>query len=759
MRRLGLLEMSEAVVSRLQRRSGNQISSMASLMSLYQGQGKTDLAEQVANRILQRTKSPLVGASNATRNPMRYSRSGDSASRTQALRVLQQTGALKKIIARVESQLERDPDSTRFYGQLIEFYEIANDRDRVKTLLDKAVEARPDAMIFRYKLAKLYESTGKPSEACDQYLAILKQNPRWITDDFYEVRNVFERSKRSMDLLKTIENMDLKSFGQPYYLVDLVSNMMRNQGQDKKGIEQEIVINLIERMFEAFPNYRSNLLSNLRGKELWQNDRIYEIAKKGIIPDKNAKVGPWYGIGRINSYSSNGSVTGQFQRIIAGLKGTQKEKDFYKEIEKSLVEHPEWVGGKVMLSIIDISANRREAGKKRLRKIFDDPEMLKNLTRDTGWLIGQELDQYEDTRELAVEILEQAVAAPDSHNMNEFRYSPGSRLVELYAKVGRKEDARKILLEQSRIGFTDNHNPGYGSYKRINNAKFIGEKLAKMGFNIDAVLVYRAVIEDKQAFEDAKRWGGNDNEEAIRTGMDKAMEVAIKSKNSAAVMDQLVSAGEGHKPGESAIDLLISVPTAATFREQSVESQLFALIEKLGASKKGLAALDDRVKRLKRNNPDDLSTLLIDSYVNLKFYPEKAADSIVRLEKYFAENPLDEIPEGRRPNSRQRRQAKTATHVWLVSKECLASEEHQQAGQRLARIAVQGAKRQIKKDDVVSILYDWGKADIANDDRAEAEQKWSELLDDVTKRPTVKKTKAEGTGSRNKPAAVPRKLV
>ena len=754
-RRLGLLEMSEAVVSRLQRRSDNKVASMASLMTLYQGQGKTELTEQIANRILQRTKSPFAGANNSTRNPMRSSRSGDNALRMQALQVLKQTGALNKIISRVESQLERDPQSSRFFEQLIEYYEVAGNTKKVKELLDKAIKAKPDSMAFRYKLAKHYQTDGKPSEACDQYLVILKQKPRWVTEDFYQVRNVFKQAKRSLDLLKTIEKMDLKSFGQPWYLIDLVSNMLRNQNKEDKGIEQKIVIDLVERMFEAYPDYRNSLLSNLRDKSLWKNDRIYNLMKKGMVPDKNSSVGPWFGIGEISSYSGKGKVNGRFEQFLAAIKGTRKEKDFYKTVQESLVDHPDWIGGEVMLALMDLSGKRKKAGKKHLKEIFSDSKLLKDLPRSTGWLIAQELDKYEDTRELAVELLEVAVNAPNTNGMDEFQYSPEYRLVDLYSKVGREEEARKILIKESKRVFVDNYNAGRASYQKIENSKNIGDKLAQMGFHIDAVLVYRLVADDKQAFEESKRWGGRNSEKNILSGIEKSLDAAMNSKDSAAVINRLLSGSESSKSGESEIDLLISVPTVTTFREQSVKSQLLTLVEKFGDSEKGLTSLNNRVEKLKQENPNDLTTLLIDAFVNLKFSPEQATESIERLEKYFAENPLDEIAEGRRPNSRQRRQAMAASHVWLVAKECLKSEHYKEVGKRLAKIALTAAKRQIGNDQVVSILYDWGKADIDNENHEAAEEKWSEMLDYVTKRPTVKKPSQDASGMRKPPAAVP----
>ena len=72
MRRLGLVEMAEAIVARVHRRSGSKTASLSTLMTLYQSQGKVELAQQIAHTILRRSTSPLAAMANSSRNPFRY---------------------------------------------------------------------------------------------------------------------------------------------------------------------------------------------------------------------------------------------------------------------------------------------------------------------------------------------------------------------------------------------------------------------------------------------------------------------------------------------------------------------------------------------------------------------------------------------------------------------------------------------------------------------------------------------------------------
>ncbi len=215
MRRLGMTTMADAVIARTERQSSNQPTALASLMMLYQSQGKTDRAKQLAHILLRKTVSPMTTMANATRNPTRY-RTADDGTRTQALTVLQQTGELKTLITQLESQLERSPGSSRLFEQLIEFYGVAGQKDKVGPMLEKAIAARSDAFALRLQLAKHWQQSGKMSEACDQYLELMKLKPDWVFEDFYQIRNLFQSANRSADVIAALKTINLKNISQPY---------------------------------------------------------------------------------------------------------------------------------------------------------------------------------------------------------------------------------------------------------------------------------------------------------------------------------------------------------------------------------------------------------------------------------------------------------------------------------------------------------------------------------------------------------------
>src|SRR6185436_15659124 len=180
MRRLGMNEQAEAVMSRAQRQAGSRLTTMVTLMNAYQAEGRSDVALQIAYQILRRSRTQLSPTS-------RYiSSNGDEGSRRSALHVLGAAGKLKEMIAATEEQVKHSPQATQLVGTLAEYYEAAGEKEKSLALEAKLVEQKKDDATFRYRYAQKLAAAGKRDEACEQYKIVLKQQPRLLGNDFYE---------------------------------------------------------------------------------------------------------------------------------------------------------------------------------------------------------------------------------------------------------------------------------------------------------------------------------------------------------------------------------------------------------------------------------------------------------------------------------------------------------------------------------------------------------------------------------------------
>ncbi|HEX4416127.1 MAG TPA: DUF1583 domain-containing protein, partial [Lacipirellulaceae bacterium] len=738
MRRLGLNEMAEAVVSRVQQRSGNQTGSLATLMAMYQGQGKIEMAQQLAHTILRRTTPPSLSANGSFRAVRFQNQGPGNAGRTQALQLLQQTGALKTMTQQLETQLAQSPNSPRLYEQLIEYYQVSGAHDKTLGLLQKAIEQRPDNSSLRYQLAKQYEQSNKLKEACDQYLEIIKQKPALLMEDFWEVRNVFQRAQRSIDLVKALDQINLKSFNQqPYYVIDLVGEMLQNRGAKQNEEDTDLAINLFEKVFDAYPSYRSQLISRIYDEKLWKKDRIYNMAKRGIIPTGNeAAAQPWFGLDSISSYSTGGTVNSMFHQLLTGVTGTDKVADLRATIEKGVNDNPEWVGGQAMLALMDLKTGKKDEGKQKLEKLVAQPALEKTMPADAGWIIGQELDQFDDTTNVALKLYENALTSIQQ-NQNQLQYSPVSRLIKIYAKLDRKNDARQLLLKQLHAGPANQFDPRYSAYMRAENSVWAGNQLLEIGSAVDAVRIYRDLMDDSDALQQAGTWYGNRPDYFVnqaQNGLKKAL-AAIKDVDAADAVKQLLAPAAEAKPDEAVLDLMVAAPDPKTIRTQHLDSGLLKLLNSLSQNDKISKEIEDRLAKLATEHPDEFSIPIVLAIQQYRSKDDHAIETAERLAKMATDKPLDEIPAGHRPNSRQRREAALRIPLWFVARETFSDNAHKELAEKLAADAIEAARRQVDNKYYATMMLEWGQQAADAGDKPTAEKRWTELLAEVTKRP------------------------
>ena len=743
MRRLGMTDMADAVIARTERQSSNQPPALASLMMLYQSQGKADRAKQLAHMLLRKTVSPMTTMANATRNPNRYGTSTDS-SRTQALTVLQQTGELKTLVAQLESQLERSPESPKLYEQLIEFYGITGQKDKVGPLLEKAIASRPEAFALRLQLAKHWQQTGKISEACDQYLTLMQQKPDWIFEDFYQIRSLFQAAKRSGDVAAALKSMNLKKISQPFYLVDFVSELLNDESNEKIALE------ILEKVVEAFPSYRTNLISQVRNPKLWQSESFFELGKKMVLPtEADLKSDPWTGL-KLSSYSSGGTVNSNFDSLLQGLGKSPRIDDLRKSIEGMVETHPDWYAGPAMLALIDLKQGKKVEGRQRLEALMAREEVMKSIPYDSGWLIAQELDEFQETRELALSLFEKAMNG--ERGMDQFEYSPGPRLIKSYIANGRREDARALLMKSTQNVRMNTSQPDYAAYQRASNSMTAANHFLEMKYTVDAVKIYQNMLNDEADLKLAGTWNGNADHYVTqaKAGLSKAM-AALDSSQAAVAVEQLLtvesaasdSTSGGSKPS---LDLMIRVPTSiasSAATPESIDSGLVRLLVTLARDEKVRTAIDSRLETLQNQHPADLSVAIVLAAFRGQILDTRFADSVQTLAKLVSEQPLEDIAEGRRPNSRQRKVAAMSVPLWIVAREAFKNESLRPQAAELAERSIAAARRQTGLQSVSSILLEWSQTLLANGQKDEAEAKLTELLRISTERPKRKAKDAE----------------
>ena len=752
MRRLGMVDKADAVIARAQRRSGQKIPSMASLMVLYQGQGKTELAAQVAHRILQRTKSNVTQKALFNRN-QRYSSSNSTDKyRTQAVSTLRQVGALQPVIDRLEEQLQRSPDSPVIYEQLIEFYLQTNATEKLLPILKSAAEARPRSAYFRELLAKQYATSGKNSEACAQYTEAIRINPSILSSSYYEIKQFFQTADRMGDLLQLFEEINIRKIGRPYYVVNLATEMLRKthrQNQESLSEEEKkankkietIALRLAEKIFEEYPNYRRNVISSFRGEQIWKNNRVYNLARKSLIPTvAQAKTDPWHGMNDISSYSGDGTVDSMFHDIFEGIEGTEQEEELLSTIRKNVQKKPNWLAGKIMLAMFDVRGDREEQARQSLTEIFKDEKVLDSIKGDTAWLVAQELEKFPETRDLAIQLLEKTVKT-SNRNSSQIQYSAKGKLIMSYVSSDQHDKARQALLDAVEEKSTQNYNREYELYRRGETINWVAEKLVEIDCPVDATMLLQGMLNNKELLKAWKQYGGNRIESATKL-YEQSLKRALADDKSVELADKIVTVRKNPRTGEGAFDLQVGIQSDGEANTiPTLSSELLEFIGSMSKKKNGKKLLAERLSKLRAENPDDLTIALADTWSKQNENSETFASAIKALLQIDRDSPLEEIKAGRRPNARQRREAMQRVAAWIIGRKCLESNDEtlQDLGNELGAIAVAGASRQTDQKMQNSILFEWGDSAAKRKDLKLSEEKWSLLLEEVTRRPTSKK--------------------
>ncbi len=731
MRRLGLNDMADAILARFEKSAGRQIDSQVTLMNLYSGQGKSEQALQVANTVLRKTTSSYsMAASRSGRNPARYSTS-DSQARNAAIQYLSQSGALKTTLAALKEQYERTPDSLRTLEQLIEFSIVANQQEDASKYLERVVELRPDGTIFRWQLAANLMRRNKASEACDQYLAILKNNPAWISDSFYEVDRAFQQAKRRKELLEAMAAVDIRKFGQPYYVMNLASNMLN----DPKSVD--IAVKLLERLLTENMDMQSYISNVFDQPEVFKNEKIYKLVKQSVIPNPTTvRSNPWFGLDTIRSYGENGRANSMFIDLLNGLKSTPHLKDFEDSLKATVERYPDWHGGQALIGLLEINSGNTVDGLRRLEILSTDKAKVESMSYTTLWLIGQELASSAETQPLAATLLEKAVSLT-TQDSNEPNYTPLGRLVELYVSMPDKKDqALKLLRDQiSRmetiVGYND---PQYESYLRIRTKLWIAQKLQKVGGSIEAIQLLRKITEDKATLSNADKWSGGSN--SFTRQVESAITSAMKSLDSDNV-NNVIGTLLPNDP-KAKLDLLVSVPGLPTVTTQSINSGLVDMLSKIAKNGEIQQLVSARIQELVVVNPEDrvarqLSILWQASKNELS--PESFKE---HAEKLLQVTTLEPIEEGKKLTSRQRKDALPIQDLWLSAKRALRSpklddDTSRQLATKLAERALEAASRQQGAAAQLAILNEWATILVEMEVLSEAEKKWTEALNIATK--------------------------
>ncbi|MCU0712328.1 MAG: DUF1583 domain-containing protein [Pirellula sp.] len=763
LKRLGMDAQAEAIMNRMERSASRQPATLLTLMTLYQSQGKTESANQAAMAILRKTTSPYSASRNSSGVSSMNVRTPDSSQRTAALQHLSRSGATKKLVEQLKEKLERTPDSVFTLEQLIEYALNANQPKEAEEYLNKAIALRPESYILRWILASILNKKGKYKEACDQYLLIFDLQPNWIMEQSYEIQQAFTQAKRLKELIAKFESMDLKRIRNPWGVINMIQN---NLNQDPANAIN--MIGLIERIHDAYPPYRSQIISTLtNNSELLKNDRAFELVKRNVMVNakSRSRSGAWAGLDDVLSYSSDGIDVAFSNLLKMSDASSTRIVELRMTIEQQVEQNSKWLGGQAMLGLLDLAGKNREEGLKRIEKLLENEGEWKDIPYETCWYLGQRLGEYKEMEQLAIRLLKEADKRQDQSGVSGLEYIPIAALAKL---AGDKSEERRYIKEriderdrQQSIQMASYSDPDYEAYQRIQRVMSLSKLYMTIGYPIDSYIAIKS-IENDTSLSAANRFYGS--VEYLKSELQGISDTASKALTDKALSDSL----ERLLPSDKPIDLMVSSVKGKTAKERSIPKMRSSLLEilKLTATKAETKELiSQRLAELVKAKPTDLNTGIIHTLWQME--QEADGDSLALSIKSLVDMAkLEPIAEGRRPNSRQRQEAKSTMHLWLVAREILTkntapvtddeenesqdnaqktkspvrirsytqNEECRKLALDAVELAIEAGTRQLSRAEQCEVLLELAVLQATQKELDLAEKNWLRLLDLATKK-------------------------
>ncbi|HZV06513.1 MAG TPA: tetratricopeptide repeat protein, partial [Gemmataceae bacterium] len=765
MHHLGMHDAAEKVLQRAQRQAGHRTAALVKLMHQYQSQNQIELALQIARKLLR--KGPT------TRFLPYYYYNNDNEGRSEAIQVLVRSGKLNDSIERAEAQLKSSPNSIELHQTLLEYYKAAGDKGKIKDIADRIAKVRPDDGKLRYQLAEQLQQIGELAAAADHYRAAIRKEPSFFAYHYWEIHQLFDRLRKTEELIQIVEEIDFKAAGGNYFsFMNLLQPLFKQERTRAQGLR------LFRKVWDAFPQERGRLLGFIYQDEIWQTPEIYEYARQAVLPVGDDPIEPWQGSDQIIMYQGDGRIVGVVTRLLEAARRQNRLRPLVRDIEQALVKHPEWCAGKALLVILNLQRGHVDEARRGWRELLDDRKNPMPLW--SRCILGQEVADFTSMRDLALETYEGAVEESINDLNINMSYSPLRRLVLLYRDMGRKQDARALLLRCTRSpGFT--FDSGYLAYQRISNTSSVANELTELGYSVDALRLCSELVNDHDTIQAAVNWNGpwmkEQAEQALATAVkglkpetlvqavrdlltprivDERGRVSAPSVTSARganatpLASKAITRGANATPLASAakrrecvLDLLLLLQP-----RELPDARLVSMLEQAlqdALTKPELRAeAEAALKKLLGEHPDDLSVRIAAALkAGLDEKPEALADAVEKLARLLEAQPLEKLAKGQRANARQRAEAAQQIGVWLIARQCLRRPLLRAVGEKLGQRAVEAGRRQLEPHFALAMLREWGQIELDRGDRQAAERRWAEMLSIVLPPPAK-----EGLGFR-----------
>lgn len=621
--RLGMPEMAEAVLRRLQGRGGQSAQDLLSLADRYHKAKAKDAAGEAAFGALQR----LSGRT----------RSSDVRNRARAISLLRSLGRLDQIIEDMEQRVAAAPNSIQLKLELAELYVGAGKRTEADRIHLEVAQQTPQTPRKLWEAGDRLYKARKYEEALEKYVQAIKRQPSLLPQNSSAFRRAVSGTRQSENAFAMLLTLDLGQLDRQsvIQLASLFRGSSRSTGTNSHKFFEALV--------RATPaDSLGDLLSTVAyNKALQTNQSLIDAVRRTFANDRTYLFNST--LWQAGARSSSGNLIGALDVCLIATRRSEPLQKTARELISARLENAETSQtARMLLLLLDTPF-------KSVAEIDSQTSemMASNLPGAAPyfwWQAGQAFEQDDRLQPLALKVFEYARSRSPDTVSNSYTTGLGAKLITMYTKLGDNEKARRELVRfhESIVQRIDNQvgAPSYQDYRDIQNMEKIATNLIKVDARLDAMRVYGDALSRPRLFPMTKMYSRTkDFESTFRSALDACsnrLQVDDYAKFLRVDQDSSAQAGVPTEPDRGyqrpAVDL---IPLTASPEMNPERSSLAAIaVCGLSESNEGRAKLrsyDQQLAGRLSDSPDDCSMLAMRCMIAATLSLPDAAERIEQL--------------------------------------------------------------------------------------------------------------------------------
>ena len=353
----------------------------------------------------------------------------------QATSMVSRSKVLRDREPKLLEAVKKNPKSFRAQLKLANFYESTNQVNKASETFKAALALRPKDSMTRQRYAQMLQRHGNITDAADQYVIILKDNPNALGHYYWDVTDLFFEAGKVDEIVTLAKEAIRPSVGQIYgtYFAESVARECMDRNSPKAAIE------IYEKLIKAQPDY-PDTYSHLASAYVAVNERDKAIQ----MLRENLET--------TNIYSQVQLVS-KFGEI---FKESDEINGLIIEYTAKLAEDPEKPALLYILAAMKIQANDLEGAELLANQLLEKVSVQtdEKVSVQTEWLTSL-ADAYRaaNDRKREISLLEETVEKSDTSNYWQMA-NVYQKLGEAYAKEDEKEKAQAAFRKMGTLRIT-----------------------------------------------------------------------------------------------------------------------------------------------------------------------------------------------------------------------------------------------------------------------------------------------------------------